>query len=134
MINVHVAANAAIQAVNSDGTYAFYASAGFTVGANGKQIPSYSGPTNVPMQIQATSASDLKKLADLNVEGVYRSVHMFGNTQGVVRVNQKGGDLLYFPEVPAGTLRIWKVVKVMETWSDWCRIIVCLQTDQAPPP
>jgi len=50
-----------------------------------------------------------------------------------VRVTQKGGDLLYFPEVPGGTLRVWKVVKVVETWPDWCHVIVNMQTDSAPP-
>jgi len=133
MINVHVAANNAIQVVNPDGLYTFYASTGNAINAAGKQVPSYAAGANVSMQIQAISARDLKHMEGLNIEGVVRSVHMYGNTQGVVRVTQKGGDLLYFPEVPGGTLRVWKVVKVVETWPDWCHVIVNMQTDSAPP-
>ena len=133
MINVHVAANKAVQAVNPDITGTFYASTGFTVNAAKKQVPSYAAGVNVPMQVQAVDARDLRHLEGLNIEGVLRSVHMFGDTQGVVRVDQKGGDLLYFPQVPGDTSRVWKVIKVRETWADWCRVIVNLQTDAAPP-
>jgi len=133
MINVHVAANNAVQVVNPDIVGTFYASTGNTPNASFKQVPGYAAGVNVPLQLQAISARDLKHLEGLNLQGVLRSVHMYGNTQGIVRVTQQGGDLLYFPEVPAGTPRVWKVVKVVETWADWCHLIVNLQTDAAPP-
>jgi len=134
-MNLRAAANAAIQVVNPNIAATFYASTGFTIDPNTrKQVPSYAaGVANTPIQVQAVDGPNLRHLEQLNVQGVFRSVHMFGNTQGVVRVNQEGGDLLYFPEVPAGTPRVWKVVKVVETWADWCHVIVCLQTDPAPP-
>jgi len=134
MLNVRGAANAAIQAVNPNITCDFYASTGFTVNAAKKQVPSYAAVApDVAIQVQAVTAGELRHLENLNVQGVLRSVHMYGNTQGVVRVNQQGGDLLYFPEVPGGAPRIWKVVKVVETWADWSHVIVNLQTDAAPP-
>lgn len=134
MIDIRVAANAAIQSINPNIIGAFYASTGNTINPlNRQQVPTYSNPVNVPMQVQAVTATDLKHIENLNLEGVVRSVHMFGNTQGVVRVNQQGGDLLYFREVPAGTLHVWKVVNVRETWPTWCHVIVNLQTDTAPP-
>jgi hypothetical protein len=52
---------------------------------------------------------------------------MYGNTQGIVRPTQQGGDLLTFPLVPNGPAFTWKVVEVSETWPDWCKVIVCLQ-------
>lgn len=134
MINVHAAANNAVQAVNPDTLGTFYQSTGFTINAAKKQVPSYAaGVPNVPMQVQGVAARDLRHLEKLNVQGLTRSVHMYGDTQGVVRISQKGGDLLYFKDTPAGTLRVWKVVKVMETWADWCRVIVAMQTDPSPP-
>lgn len=134
MINVRAAANAAIQVVNpNEGGWVYY-STGFTVSpTTRKQVPSFAAPAPVRLQIQAVDASMLKHLDSLNIEGVVRSVHMWGNTQGVDRVNQKGGDLLYFRDVPTGTLRVWKVVKVVETWRDWCHLIVNQQTDATPP-
>lgn len=133
MINVRGAANAVIQTVNPNIIGKWYKNTGYTVNASKKQVPTFAAGVDVPLQVQAVTAADLRHLENLNVEGVLRSVHMYGNAQGVVRVSSKGGDLLYFPEVPAGTLRIWKVVKVLETWPDWCHVIVNLQTDTAPP-
>lgn len=133
MIDVHSAANLAVQVVNPDLLGTFYASTGSTSSVSYAQVPTYAAPVNVPMQVQGVSARDLKQLEGMNAQGVLRSVHMFGNTQGVVRVNQEGGDLLYFAEIPTGTPRMWKVVKVMETWPTWSRVIVNLQTDLAPP-
>ncbi len=132
-LNVRQAANAAIQIVNPDITGTYYASTGYTTNAASKQIPTYAAGVSVALQLQAVTAQDLKHLEGMNVQGVLRSVHMRGNTQGVVRVASKGGDLLYFPEVPGGTSRIWLVVKVLETWVDWSHVIVNLQTDAAPP-
>lgn len=133
MINVHAAANKAVQAVNPDLIGTFYASTGNTVAADGKQTPTYAAGVNVPMQVQGLDAKDLKQLQNLSAEEVKRSVHMFGDTQGVVRVANKGGDLLWLRDRTGGALRLWKVVKVFETWSDWCRVAVVLQTDAAPP-
>lgn len=133
MINIRGLANGSIQSVNPNVTGTFYASTGFTVDAARKQIPSFAQGRNIEMQVQAVEGSMLRHLDGLNIEGVVRSVRIFGDAQGVVRVAQKGGDLMYFRDVPAGTLRVWKVVKVVETWADWCHVIVNMQTDTAPP-
>lgn len=134
MINVRAAANRGIQVVNTNEGGWLYLSTGFTVSpTTRKQVPTYASAESVRLQIQAVDGSMLKHLDGLNIEGVVRSVHMWGNTQGVDRVNQQGGDLLYFRDVPTGTLRMWKVVKVVETWRDWCHLIVNQQTDTSPP-
>lgn len=133
-LNVRGLANSAIQAVNPNIIGTFYASTPPTTDpATRKLVPGYAAGVNVSIQVQAMDGPNLRHLDELNVEGVVRSVHMWGNTQGVVRVNQQGGDLLYFPEIPNGTRRIWKVVKVIETWPDWSHVAVCLQTDPLPP-
>lgn len=134
MINVRAAANAAIQVVNPNEGGWLYRSTGNAIDpATRKQVPSYAAAEPVRLQIQPVDGPNLRHLDGLNIEGVPRSVHMWGNTQGVVRVSQQGGDLLYFRDVPTGTLRVWKVVKVVETWPDWCHVIVVMQTDAAPP-
>lgn len=129
MINVRVAANNAVQVVNPDIVGLFLASTGSAPNASFKQVPTYAAGVDVRLQVQAISARDLKHMEGLNIEGVLRSVHMYGDSQGVVRVAQHGGDLLRFPEVPGGTTLVWKVVKVIETWPDWCHVVVNLQTD-----
>lgn len=134
MINVRAAANGAIQVVNPNEGGWLYLSTGFTVDpATRKQVPGFAAPEAVRLQIQAVDGPNLRHLDGLNIEGIPRSVHMWGNVLGIERVNSKGGDLLYFRDVPTGTLRVWKVVKVVETWRDWCHLIVVMQTDAAPP-
>lgn len=134
MINVRGIANAAIQTVNPNIVGTFYASVPPVMDPNTRKlVPGYAAGVNVSLQVQAVDGPNLRHLDEMNVEGVMRSVHMWGNTQGVVRVNQQGGDLLYFPEVRNGASKVWKVVQVVETWPDWSHVNVCLQTDPLPP-
>ena len=102
----------------------------FTTGANGAQTPTYVD-TTVPMQIQALSGKDLKHAEFLNMQGVKRSVYLFGDVQGVVRPDVKGGDILQFPETRGGANRDFLVVVVFETWTPdtagFCRVGVVLQ-------
>ena len=130
MINVRGIANAAIQVVNPNiPNVPYRASTGFTTNAAGKQTPTYAAQVLVTIQAQAASTSQLKQVEKLNMQNIYRNVRLWGNTQGVVRPDAKGGDLLTFPQVPGSAPQVWLVVKVLETWPLWCSVIVCLQTD-----
>jgi len=64
------------------------------------------------------------------MRSIMRSVHLYGNVQGIVRTDSQGGDVLQFPEAPGGPPRNWRVTLVMETWPTWCRVIVTLQNPQ----
>jgi hypothetical protein len=133
VINVRGIANAAIQVVNQNIAATYRASTGSTTDAAGKRTPTYAANVSVQIQAQAAKGSDLKHVQNLNVQSVYKNVRMWGDTQGVVRPDAKGGDLLLFPNVPAGTVHTWLVVAVLETWPEWCSVIACLQTDPAMP-
>lgn len=126
-MNLRAVANAAIQTVNPDVDVGYSASTGYTTNAAGTQLPTYALAVPVRAQVQAAKGSDLEHVANLNLQNLYRNVRMFGNTQGVVRPDAKGGDLLTFAQVPAGTIQTWLVVAVLETWPEWCSVIVCLQ-------
>lgn len=133
MINVRGIANAAIQPVNVNIAATYYASTGSVTNPAGKRAPSYAAAVPVQIQAQAVKGSQLEHVANVNVQSVYKNVRMWGNTQGVVRPDAKGGDLLRFPNVPAGTIQTWLVVAVLETWPEWCSLVVCLQTDTGAP-
>lgn len=127
MIDVHSLANQAVQQVNTDTSVVWVQSTGgYTTDATGHRTPTTATQT-VQANVQGVSAEDLKHLDGLNIQGVMRSVHLYGNVQGAVRADSQGGDILRFPEVPGSAVRNWRVVTVMETWPTWCRVIAVLQ-------
>lgn len=132
-LNLHSEVRAAIGSVNPDTAATYRAATGFSVDGTGAQVPTYAVDTTpFGVQVQPASGDDLQHTAYANIEGVYRSVWMFGNTQGVVRITARGGDLLLFPEFFGGTVRTWLVIKVEESWGvvgqgGWSHVIVALQ-------
>lgn len=130
MINVRGMANTAIQVVNANITIPLLRSKGYTVGANGKQVPTYDTLSG-PAQVQALGPKDLQHVNALNLQNVSRKVYLYGNWMGVVRADEKGGDLLKFPQVPDGPAQDWKVVTVFETWPTWAAVGVVLQGGDA---
>jgi hypothetical protein len=132
-LNLHGLVRGAIGAVNPDVTGQWLVSTGYTQDASYAQVPAYADPLDVQMQVQPMTGKDLSHPSMLNVQGVKRSVYLYGNGQGVVRVDAKGGDLLKFPQVQGGQVYTWLVVAVLETWTPdaagWCKVGVVLQTD-----
>lgn len=126
-MNLRGMANGLTQGVNPNQTITWLQSAGYTTDATGKQIAAYAPVQYVQAQVQALSGGDLKHAELMNMQGVMRTVYLYGNVQGIVRADQAGGDLLQFPEVPGGPARNWLVTQVVETWPDWAHVIVTLQ-------
>lgn len=125
-MNLHAIVSSAVASVNPHIWVSWIQASGTTTDAAFHRTASTT-TRNVQAQVQGLSGDDLKHMDGLNVQGVMRSVFMYGNVQGVVRADQKGGDILQFPEVPGGTVKNWRIVKVMETWPDWSRVVVVLQ-------
>jgi hypothetical protein len=129
-LNLHNIVRPAIDALNPSFTGVWRQSTGYTTASDGTRTPTYTNAT-VPMRVQALSGRDLKHTEFLNMQGVKRSVYLYGDVQGVVRPDVKGGDILQFPETRGGTNRDWLVVVVLETWSPdasgWCKVGVVLQ-------
>lgn len=124
-MNLHSIVFGAIGSVNPHVAGVLRVSTGFTTAADGQQVPTYAAPANITVQDQPLSVSDLKQLDALNIQGVTRAAYLFGDVQGVVRVDQKGGDLLAFNN------RVWLVAAVIETWDTpgWCKVGLTLQMD-----
>lgn len=132
-MNLHGIVRGAINTVNPDRAVLYRSSTGYTTSPAGKRVPTYAADVTVQAQIQPLSARDLQHPEMLNVQGITRSVHLFGNVQGVDRIEGKGGDILLFSESLGGTVRKWLVQAVLEVWNPdvagWCRVGVVLQTD-----
>lgn len=124
-MNLHGIVRGAINAVNPDVTGVWLRSSGSTTAADGTRTPTYDTFSDVKMQVQAATGDDLQHINNLNQQGVYRKVYLFGDVQGVVRPDAKGGDLLQFDS------HDWLVVHVLETWkpdaTGWCCVLAAMQ-------
>jgi hypothetical protein len=124
----------AINSVNPDRPALYLASTGATSNADFSQTPGYAPGVPVRVQIQPLGKEELRLIEKLNLQGVFRTVYMFGNTQGLVRVLAQGGDLLQFAPFQGQAVQNWKVVGPVDgPWNveqgGWTKFIVCLQTD-----
>lgn len=105
-------------------------STGFTIGAGLKQIPTYNARSG-PAQIQALDNDDLRQLDGLNIQGAIRAIYLRGALAGVIRPNTQGGDLVVIassPYTPIGLIGTWLVVKVLESWPNWTKAAIVLQS------
>jgi len=116
-------ANSISSVVNPNETVSVLRSTGFTVGAGGKQVPTYAAAVSGPAQVQALDGVELRQMDSLNIQGVLRAIYLRGALAGVVRPAGTGGDIV---KRKAGT-EVWLVVKVLETWPDWTKAVICLQ-------
>lgn len=129
-MNMHGIVASMIGAVNPLVVGSLLESNGYTTDAAFKQVPAYKTPVDVKLQIQALAWKEIQQLDALNVQGERRAVYIYGSQWNAIsRVDQRGGDLLIFPEVPGGTPRTWLVVLVLEKWPDWVKVAVTLQDD-----
>ena len=125
-MNLHGIVRGAITSVNADIRATLKRSTGYATGADGTQTPTYATLSGM-IQVQAMSQTDMQKTNFLNIQGTMRAVYMRGNWGGVIRTDQKGGDVLSFGETPNCPVKDWKVVQALETWSNWCKLAVVLQ-------
>lgn len=131
-MNLHGIVRGAITSVNPDIPATLLRSNGYVTGADGKQVPVFLS-FNGRIQVQGVSGKDLEHTDNLNIQGVLRTVYLVGNWAGVVRADQKGGDIMKFPQVPGAAVQDWRVVLVKEQWPDWVSVIVCLQSTVTTP-
>lgn len=129
-MNLHGIVAGAVGAVNPMIVATILESDGYTIAATGKQVPVYKAPVSVKVQVQALEFGDLRQLEAMNVQGERRAVYIYGSEwNGISRIDERGGDLLIFPERPGADPRTWLVAVVLEKWPDWVKVAVTLQND-----
>jgi len=133
-LNLHSIVRPAINSVNPDVLGVWRRSTGQTTAADGKRTPTFATVPAVRLQVQAASGDDLQHIDYMTQQGVYRKVYAFGDVEGQVRPDLKGGDILQFAY--GGSTRDWLVVHVLETWAPdtvgWCSVLVALQAVTLP--
>lgn len=133
-MNLRGLVNSITRVVNANVTATILRNIGADRKPGGVRIPTY-GKFPIRVQVQSLSYSDLQQLEGLNIQGTRRAVYLDGAAFSVVRVAQKGGDLLIFERglLPEGTT--WLIVHVLEQWQDgkagaaWGKVAITLQDE-----
>jgi hypothetical protein len=76
------------------------------------------------VQVQALSYDDLRQIEGLQLQGVRRKAYVTGTWDGVIRSQDKGGDVIVFPPgtLPQGDT--WLVAHVLEYWPQWTAVVL----------
>ena len=121
-MNLHQIASGAIGAVNPFVPISIQVSTGSSINAAGQRTPTYAPAVVKPGQLQALTFRDITQMEGLNLQGTQKAVYINGHVAGLVRVLNKGGDLITFPD---GS--VWLVTLVLEHWPNWTKCAVTLQ-------
>lgn len=126
-MNLHGIVAGAVDAVNPRIEISIQVSTGNTIIPGGKRVPTYAPAVTVRGQVQPLQYTDIQMLDALNIQGTRRAIYITGRVDGLIRSENKGGDLITIAEgVNAG---VWLVAVIAEQWPDWCKALCTLQDD-----
>ena len=121
-MNIFGLARAAVSSVVPSVNLSIQVSTGYTTNDDGSRVPTYAAPQTVSGNVQALQYNDIVQLDALSIQGERRKINIKGQVDGLVRVENKGGDL-----ITDGNGNVWLVALVTEHWPDWCAVAVTLQ-------
>lgn len=122
-MNLRQIANLATASVNPNIPAIVRRYSGEVMGPGRKPTPQYAPDESVTIQFQPLTKGDLQHVDGLNIQGLFKSIHVNGSFYSVNRTLDKGGDLFIIDG------RTWLVVEPLELWPNWCRLLVVLQVD-----
>ena len=128
-MNLHGIVTGAISTINPPIWLSIQVNTGPTTNPDGTRSPTYASPQNCPGQIQPLQYTDIIQMESLSLQGERRKIYINGRVDGLVRVQDKGGDLITDADG-----NVWLVAFVTEYWPDWCAVAVTLQDQVNPPP
>ena len=131
-MNLHNLVSPVIAAINPMVPCSVQVSTGYTESADFKQVPSYAPAVILQGQVQSLTFRDIMQIQGLNLQGTKKAIYLIGDVEGLVRSENRGGDLITLPD---GS--IWLVVEVLESWGQnisntseqWCKVAVVLQNN-----
>ena len=120
-MNLHGIVQGAVGAINPPTLVTIQTNTGSTMGAGGVRTPNFT-TTTAWMDVQDLTSDDLKHINGLNSASLTKKVYANGQLSTVIRAAQTGGDLLTFGGYT------WKVTHVLEQFTDWCCVVVTMQS------
>lgn len=126
-MNLRQIANRQTSGVNPNLTVQLYSYGVFTTSPSGKTVASYAAPVPVVAQVQALTKKEIEHIDALNLSPCERAAYVNGQIKAFDRVEQTGGDFLYFEN------RWWKVMAILEGWTTagWCKVALVGQIEGA---
>ena len=121
-MNLNSIVSSAIGAINPPVPLSVQISTGTTQDASFKQVPTYAMPVTVMGQVQPLTWRDIQQLDGLNLQGTRRKIYISAHIDGLVRVDNKGGDL-----ITDNCGNTWLVAMVLEAWPSWTSCAATLQ-------
>lgn len=124
-MKLHSIVSRAIGAVNARQLVTIQISTGYATNPQGKRVPSYAAPQMAYASIQALQYNDIVQADGMQIQGVRRKLYIHEEVEGLVRANNKGGDIVTLAD---GT--VWLVALIAEHWPTWTAAIITLQNNQ----
>ena len=119
-------ANSMTTAVNENVLATLKVSNGYSISADGTQIPSYVTQTKT-IQTQAMDVADLDHLGFGDQQGQFISAYADGMIPAIRRGLQLGTTIVSLIPYGETTPVDWKVMKVLESYNDWVKVLLCRQ-------
>lgn len=121
-MNLHGIVAPTISAVNPLVQVSVKVSTGYSTAPDGKRVPTYAKAVTVLAQIQPLTGGELHHLDALNLQGDFQGIYINGRIDGLVRGENKGGDLITLSNGD-----VYLVTTVLESWPDWTKVAATLQ-------
>lgn len=134
-INLRAMANSITSAINPNIPAVLKRSIGYVTDDAGVRVNTFT-EQNIVIQSQSMTSKELQLVESLGLQGYTRAVHLNGNIEGLRRHVEQGADILTFKQHDDAEPMDWLVVQVMESWPNWCRVLLCRQAKVpaiAPP-
>jgi len=122
-IRVRVVANSLTQAVNENVEAVIKVSDGYDIIAGGKQVPKYIEHAT-KLQLQSMESDDLEHFGFGNQQGLFMVGYTNGMIEGLDRDDEKGNSIVETNKYGSTKVSLWQVMKVAESYNDWCKIII----------
>ena len=123
-MNLYAIANSITRGINPNNTQALLmTNMGYQIIRGGTQVPIHDS-SSIEIQTQSIESDQLEHLNLASQQGTFNFVYANGLLSAQRRSLDKGEDYLVFKPYGEEQNSIWKIVKVLESYPDWTKVLV----------
>lgn len=127
-MNLNSIANGLVRAVSPNILLSIQVSTGNTIQPDGTRVPSYAPAQPAYGQVQPLSYGEIHQADALNLGGNRKTIYINSFVDGLIRPENKGGDLITVTAGPDAGLYL--VANIDEAWiNGWCKAICTVQNN-----